>query len=74
MLTGSRSKKLGHRLPQAGVWGAGGLLSAPGGPVVMSLYFHSREQGPIPSWGTKVPCATWYSQNMKEKGKKLGEK
>lgn len=42
--------------------------------MVTSLCFHSREQGPIPSWGTKVPCATWYSRNMKEKGKKPGEK
>ena len=50
-LTGSRLKKLGDGLPRAGFWGAGRLLSAPGGPAGTSLYFHSREHGSNPRLG-----------------------
>ena len=46
----------------------------PGGPVIKIVCFQLNECGSIPSWGTKIPHATWHGKKKKEissKGRNL---
>ena len=37
--------------------------------MVETLHSQCRGSGLIPSWRTKIPCATWHGQNNNNKGK-----
>ena len=47
----------------------GEICDFTGYPMVKILCFHCKRQGLIPGWGTKIPHATWCSQNEQKKQK-----